>query len=72
MYTKQIVEQFWQTMETNDFHAAAQLLHDDFLLEWQQSGERIRGRENFAKINTRIPPKANGISRSMPSSPRGM
>ncbi|MCQ3936211.1 MAG: nuclear transport factor 2 family protein [Chloroflexi bacterium] len=55
MNAKQIVEQFWQTMETNDFHAAAQLLHDDFLLEWQQSGERIRGRDNFAKINTAYP-----------------
>ena len=27
-------------------------MHDDFILEWNQSGERIRGRENFAKLNT--------------------
>lgn len=58
MNSKQIMETFWKTMESNDFHAVAELLHDDFTLEWHQSGERIRGRENFAKINTAYP--ANG------------
>ncbi len=55
MNPKQLLEQFWQTMETNDFYAVAQLLHDDFVLEWVQSGERIRGRESFAKLNTAYP-----------------
>lgn len=55
MNPKQLLEQFWQTMQSNDFYAAAQLLHDDFILEWAQSGERIRGRENFAKLNTAYP-----------------
>jgi ketosteroid isomerase-like protein len=55
MNPKQIVQQFWNAMMTNDFYAAAQLLHDDFVLEWHQSGERIRGRENFAKINSAYP-----------------
>lgn len=55
MNSKQQLEQFWQTMESNDFYAVAQLLHDDFVLEWVQSGERIRGRENFAKLNTAYP-----------------
>lgn len=58
MNNKQIIENFWSTMGTNDFYAVAQLLHDDYILEWQQSGERIRGRENFAAINTYYP--ANG------------
>lgn len=58
MNSKQIMETFWKTMESNDFHAVAELLHDDFTLEWHQSGEMIRGRENFAKINTAYP--ANG------------
>ena len=52
---KQILEIFWATMETNDFYAVAQLLHDDYILEWPQSGERIRGRDNFAAINTAYP-----------------
>jgi ketosteroid isomerase-like protein len=55
MTSKQILENFWQTMKTNDFYAAAELLHDDFVLEWPQSSERIRGRENFARINTSFP-----------------
>ena len=55
MNPKQLLEQFWQTMESNDFYAVAQLLHDDFILEWVQSGELIRGRENFAKLNTAYP-----------------
>ena len=52
---KEIIEQFWQAMEGNDFYKAAELFHDDFTLEWHQSGERIRGRENFAKLNTAYP-----------------
>ena len=55
MNNKQILENFWATMETNDFHAASQLLHDDYALDWPQSGERILGRENFAAINTNYP-----------------
>ena len=55
MNNKQIVENFWLTMATNDFYAAAQLLHDDYILEWPQSGERIRGMDNFAAINTNYP-----------------
>jgi len=55
MNSKQIIESFWATMETNDFYAAAQLLHDDYILEWPQSGERIVGRDNFAAINTKYP-----------------
>jgi ketosteroid isomerase-like protein len=55
MNNKQIVENFWLTMATNDFYAAGQLLHDDYVLEWPQSGERISGRDNFAAINTNYP-----------------
>jgi ketosteroid isomerase-like protein len=55
MNNKQLLEKFWGTMETNDFFAAAQLLHDDFVLEWPQSSERILGRDNFAAINTNYP-----------------
>ncbi len=55
MDNKQILEIFWSTMATNDFYAVAQLLHDDYVLEWPQSGERIHGRDNFAAINTHYP-----------------
>ena len=55
MNNKQILENFCATMETNDFHAAAQLLHEEYSLDWPQSGERILGRESFAAINTNYP-----------------
>ena len=33
MNNKQILKNFWATMETNDFYAASQLLHEDYILE---------------------------------------
>jgi len=57
MNNKQIIENFWASMAANDFYATAQLLHDEYLLEWPQSGERIHGRDNFAAINTNYPAK---------------
>jgi ketosteroid isomerase-like protein len=53
--SKQIVERFWATMQTNDFKAVGELLHDDYTLEWPQSGERIRGRANFVAVNENYP-----------------
>lgn len=53
--SKQVVEKFWATMQTNDFKAAGQLLHNDYVLEWPQSRERIRGRANFVAINENYP-----------------
>lgn len=55
MNNKQVIENFWSTMATNNFYAVAQLLHDEYILEWHQSGERVRGRDNFAAINTYYP-----------------
>jgi ketosteroid isomerase-like protein len=50
-----ILREFWETMQTNDFRAVGQLLSDDYILEWPQSNERIRGRDNFAKMNEQYP-----------------
>lgn len=55
MDNKALLENFWEVMRTNDFYAAAELFHDEFILEWPQSGERIRERENFAALNTAFP-----------------
>jgi ketosteroid isomerase-like protein len=52
---RRVVEAYWATMNTNDWQAAGRLLHDDFTLDWPQSGERIRGRENFAQVNAEYP-----------------
>jgi ketosteroid isomerase-like protein len=42
-------------MQTNDFKAVGELLHDHYTLEWPQSRERIRGRANFVAVNENYP-----------------
>ena len=53
--SKRVVEQFWEAMQSNDFRAAGDFLHEEYVLEWPQSGERVRGRENFVAINKKYP-----------------
>jgi limonene-1,2-epoxide hydrolase len=53
--SKQVIEQFWATMNTNDFNVVGQLLHAEYVVEWPQSRERIRGRENFVAVNVNYP-----------------
>jgi ketosteroid isomerase-like protein len=48
-------------MGTNDFSAVGAVLADDFVLEWPQSNERIRGRERFARINSEFPAKGRWV-----------
>jgi ketosteroid isomerase-like protein len=50
-----VVERFWQLMGSNDFHSVGEVLSDAFVLEWPQSGERIRGRDAFAAMNAEYP-----------------
>jgi ketosteroid isomerase-like protein len=52
---KELVREFWETMQTNDFRAVGKFLSDDYVLEWPQSDERIRGRDNFAAMNEQYP-----------------
>jgi hypothetical protein len=57
-YCVRLVQEFWRLMATNDFLSVASVLGDDFVLEWPQSRERIRGAGNFAQMNAEYP--ANG------------
>jgi ketosteroid isomerase-like protein len=59
MTTTEVVKRFWALMQSNDFHSVGEVLSDDFVLEWPQSGERIRGRENFGRMNAEYP--AHGV-----------
>ena len=52
---RRVVDEFWRVMNTNDFRAASDFLHEEFVLEWPQSGERIRGREHFVAVNEQYP-----------------
>lgn len=50
-----VVRRFWQLMASNEFDAVAAVLADDFVLEWPQSRERIRGAQRFARMNAEYP-----------------
>jgi hypothetical protein len=51
----EIAREFWRLMATNDFHAVAAVLAEEFVLEWPQSRERIHGAERFARMNQEYP-----------------
>ena len=50
-----IARQFWTLMQSNDFAAVATVLAPDFVLEWPQTNERIRGAANFVRMNAEYP-----------------
>ena len=51
----ELVKEFYKRMNTNDFRSAGRMLADEYILEWPQSQERIRGRDNFAAVNEEYP-----------------
>ena len=50
-----IVREVWRLRATHDFDAVAEVLAPDFVLEWPQSRERIRGAQTFARMNSEYP-----------------
>jgi ketosteroid isomerase-like protein len=52
---RELVERFWKALEDRDLEEAARCFHDDFVEEWPQSGERIRGIENWLGMATTHP-----------------
>ena len=52
---RQIIIELWQRMGRFDFASAGELLHNDYVCEWPQSNERIRGRANFVALNSNYP-----------------
>jgi hypothetical protein len=51
----QVAETVWRALQAGDWDTAAGLLHEDFVQEWPQSGERIVGRDNAIAINQNFP-----------------
>jgi limonene-1,2-epoxide hydrolase len=50
-----VVEAFWAAVGAGDWDTAARHLHPDFVQEWPQSGERIRGADNALAIDRNFP-----------------
>ena len=53
--TVELVREYWRLMATNEFSSVAAVLSPDFVLDWPQSKERIRGAERFARMNQEYP-----------------
>jgi ketosteroid isomerase-like protein len=41
------LDRHWAASDANDFETEHEIYHDDAVLEYPQSGERIRGRRNI-------------------------
>jgi ketosteroid isomerase-like protein len=52
---RKTVEQALTAVNKQDFEGWKQLLHKDYVQEWPQSGERIRGPDNATSINENYP-----------------
>jgi ketosteroid isomerase-like protein len=50
-----VAEGLWRALQAGDWDAAGGYLHDDFVQEWPQSGERIVGRDNALAIERNFP-----------------
>jgi len=50
-----VVREFWRLMATNEFHSVGRVLAPGFVMEWPQTNERIRGAENYARMNAEYP-----------------
>jgi hypothetical protein len=56
----QVTERLWEALNDQDVDLTGELYHEDCVIEWPQSGERIAGRDNIMAINRNYPglPKA--------------
>jgi len=52
---RRVAEAVWKALAAGDWETASRYLHDDFVQEWPQSGERIVGRDNAIAINQNFP-----------------
>lgn len=55
MASDEVVRTLWQAFDRLDFEQAREVLHEDFVCEWPQSRERIRGVDNFIRVNQHYP-----------------
>lgn len=49
------VRLLWERMEARDWDAVAAQLHPDVVVEWPNTGERMRGRENYLAVQRAYP-----------------
>ena len=50
-----MVDRYWRAAGSRDFESVGDLFADDVLIEWPQSGERVRGKDNCIRVFTSYP-----------------
>ena len=64
----QVIARYWAAANSRDFDAVREIFADDVLVEWPQSGERVRGKEACINVFSSYPggsPKLIGVRRVM-------
>lgn len=51
----EVVRALWLRMQARDWRGARALLHDDAVLHWWTSGERIEGGDGIVRVNEAYP-----------------
>jgi hypothetical protein len=54
---REALEQHWKASDESDFDAEHEIYHEDAVLDYPQSGERIRGRKNIQESRRLQPNK---------------
>lgn len=57
------LDQHWAASDVNDFDTEHSIYHEDAVLEYPQSGERVRGRCNIQISRTKQPSKKRFVVR---------
>jgi hypothetical protein len=57
------LDKHWTASDVNDFDTEHSIYHEDAVLEYPQSGERIRGRRNIQITRTKQPSKKRFVIR---------
>ena len=55
MTIRELIDELWRAVSVHDYDAALRVLHPDFVEEYPQSGERIRGLANYRAILENYP-----------------
>jgi ketosteroid isomerase-like protein len=52
---REVVRGLWERIQARDWDGAGDLLHEDVVFEWPQTGERFVGRTNVIGMNRAYP-----------------
>ncbi|HST26114.1 MAG TPA: nuclear transport factor 2 family protein [Gaiellaceae bacterium] len=55
MTSGEIVRALWDRIQARDWDGAGELLAEEVVVDWPQTRERIRGRENVIAVNRHYP-----------------